>query len=175
MRSEPKDPNYGERVRLSFGKQDLMATIGTSLVRVAPGEVEIALSVSAAVSQQYGFVHGGAVAAIADSAAGYAAPTLMPATAGVLAAEFKINFLAPAGERLFALGRVVKAGRTLSVAQSEVRAERGGAHDRGAAHGDVRHDRGAGRRRRLTGAAGRLRRWCGRSGSNRHSVTRTGF
>ena len=119
MRSEPKDPSYGERVRLSFGKQGQMATIGASLVRVALGEVEIALSVSAAVFQQHGFVHGGAVAAIADSAAGYAALTLMPATAGVLAAEFKINFLAPAaGERLFAVGWVVKAGRTLSVAQS---------------------------------------------------------
>ena len=69
----------------------------------------------------------GAVAAIADSAAGYAALTLMPATAGVLTAEFKINFLAPAaGERLVAVGRVVKAGRTLTVAQAEVFAERGG-------------------------------------------------
>jgi uncharacterized protein (TIGR00369 family) len=148
VRSEPTDPGYAERVRVSFGKQGLLETVGASLVRVAPGEVDIALPISPAVSQQHGFVHGGAVAAIADSAAGYAAPTLMPATAGVLAAEFKINFLAPAaGERLVALGRVVKAGRTLSVAQSEVRAERGGAHDRGAAHGDVRHDRGAGRRR----------------------------
>lgn len=70
MRSEPKDPNYGERVRLSFGKQDPMAMISASLVRVAPGEAEIALSVSAAVSQQYGFVHGVAVAAIADSSDG---------------------------------------------------------------------------------------------------------
>jgi uncharacterized protein (TIGR00369 family) len=127
VRSEPTDPGYAERVRVSFGKQGLLETVGASLVRVAPGEVEIALPVSPAVSQQHGFVHGGAVAAIADSAAGYAALTLMPATAGVLTAEFKINFLAAAsGERLVALGRVVKAGRTLTVAQAEVLTERGG-------------------------------------------------
>ena len=127
MRPPPKDPDYAERVRVSFGKQGLMDTIGASLVRVAPGEVEIALPVSPAASQQHGFVHGGAVAAIADSAAGYAALTLMPATAGVLTAEFKINLMAPgAGDRLVAVGSVLKPGRTLTVAQAEVYAETGG-------------------------------------------------
>jgi uncharacterized protein (TIGR00369 family) len=79
------------------------------------------------VSQQHGFVHAGAVSAIADSAAGYAGLTLMPPGAGVLTAEFKINLLAPAaGERLRARGRVVKAGRTLTLAQAEVFAESAG-------------------------------------------------
>jgi acyl-coenzyme A thioesterase PaaI-like protein len=66
VRPPPKDPDYAERVRVSFGKQGLMDAIGASLVRVAPGEVEIALPVSPAASQQHGFVHWGAVAAIAD-------------------------------------------------------------------------------------------------------------
>ena len=104
-----------------------METIGARLLRVAPGAVDIALEVAPKVSQQHGFVHAGAVATIADSACGYAALTLMPAGAGVLTAEFKINFLAAAsGERLVALGPVVKAGRTLTVAQPEVLTERGG-------------------------------------------------
>ena len=98
-----------------------MRTLSASLESVAPGLVEIALTPSAAVSQQHGFVHAGAVATIADSAAGYAALTLMPPGAGVLTAEYKINLLAPAsGERLVARGRVVKAGRTLTLAQAEV-------------------------------------------------------
>ena len=68
----------------------------------------------------------GAVA-IADSAAGYAALSLMPAGTGVLTTEVKINFVAPAaGDRIVARGRVVKAGRTLTLAQSEVFAESGG-------------------------------------------------
>ena len=116
-----------ERVRSSFAKQALMTTLGATLNTVSPGMVEIALSPHAAISQQHGFVHAGAVSAIADTAAGYAALTLMPADTGVLTTEFKINLLAPAaGERVIARGRVVKAGRTLTLAQAEVFANTGG-------------------------------------------------
>lgn len=109
------------RVAESFGKQAFMTTLGARLVRIAPGEVEIELPVAPHLTQQHGFVHAGAVATIADSAAGYAALTSMPAGAGVLTAEFKINLLAPAvGERLIARGKVVKAGRTLTLATAEV-------------------------------------------------------
>ena len=104
-----------------------MTTLGATLERVAPGIVEIALTPAPAVSQQHGFVHAVAVSAIADTAAGYAALSLMPADAGVLTTEFKINLLAPAaGERIIARGRVVKAGRTLTLAQADVFAQSGG-------------------------------------------------
>jgi len=117
----PKDPDFEARVRESFARQGLMVTLGASLIRVSPGLVEITLPTSIAVSQQHGFVHAGALASIADSAAGYAALTLMPPGAGVLTAEFKINLLAPGiGERMTARGRVIKAGRTLTLAQADV-------------------------------------------------------
>jgi len=110
-----------ERVRASFAKQGLMTTLGATLGTVSPGMVEIVLSPHPAISQQHGFVHGGAVSAIADSAAGYAALSLMPADIGVLTTEFKINLLAPAaGNRILARGRVVKAARILTLAQAEV-------------------------------------------------------
>src|SRR6476660_1262724 len=116
-----------ERVRASFAKQGLMTTLGATLESVSPGMVEILVSPNPAILQQHGFVHGGVVSAIADSAAGYAALSLMPADTGVLTTEFKINFLAPAaGERILARGRVVKAGRTLILAQAEVFAKTGG-------------------------------------------------
>lgn len=122
--SAPDFAATARRVAASFARQTIMETLGASLVRVAPGEVEIVLAVSPRVLQQHGFVHAGAVATIADSAAGFAGLTTMPAGAGVLTAEFKINLLAPAaGERLVAIGRVVKAGRTLTIAQAEVFAE----------------------------------------------------
>jgi uncharacterized protein (TIGR00369 family) len=115
------------RIKGSFDKQGLMTTLGATLIDVTPGAVEIVLKPGDAVSQQHGFVHAGAVAAIADSAAGYAALTLMPADAGVLTAEFKINLLAPAtGDRIIARGKVIKAGRTLVLAQAEVFAEKDG-------------------------------------------------
>jgi uncharacterized protein (TIGR00369 family) len=120
--------DYSERIRSSFAKQGLMSTLGATLGVISPGAVEITLRPDPAIAQQHGFVHAGAVAAIADSAAGYAALSLMPPGTGVLSTEFKINLLAPAiGERIVARGRVVKAGRTLTVAQSEVFAETGGA------------------------------------------------
>ena len=118
------DEDSERRVRRSFEKQGLMATLGATLESVSPGAVEIALRPHPAISQQHGFVHAGAVTAIADSAAGYAALSLMPPGTGVLSTEFKINLLAPAtGDRIVARGRVVKAGRTLTVAQTEVYAE----------------------------------------------------
>lgn len=104
-----------------------MRTIGATLGAISPGSVEIVLVPVPAISQQHGFVHAGAVTAIADSAAGYAALSLMPEGRGVLSVEYKINLLAPAvGDRIVARGSVVRAGRTLTVAQAEVFAVTGG-------------------------------------------------
>ena len=66
------------RLRQSFAKQGLMRLFGAEMTRIAPGQVEISLSPKPALSQQRGFVHGGALTAIADSAAGYAALSLWP-------------------------------------------------------------------------------------------------
>lgn len=112
------------RVQASFAKQGLMRTLGASLRFIGPGQVEIELRPAPGITQQHGFVHGGAISSIADSAAGYAALSLMPADRGVLTTEFKINFLAPAaGDRIVARASVVKSGRTLTLVQSQVFAE----------------------------------------------------
>ena len=104
-----------------------MTTLGATVESVSPGAVEISLRPHPSISQQHGFVHAGAISAIADSAAGYAALSLMPAGRGVLSVEFKINLVAPAvGDRIIARGNVVKAGRTITLAQTEVFAETGG-------------------------------------------------
>ena len=116
-----QDPNFEARVRGSFAGQSLNRTIGARLGRVAPGEVEIEVPFREDLGQQHGFIHGGIVAAIVDSACGYAALSLTASSAEVLTVEFKINFLAPAqGERLIARGRVSRPGRTLSVCQGDV-------------------------------------------------------
>ncbi len=104
-----------------------MGTLRASLLNVAPGLVEIALRPGPAISQQHGFVHAGAVSAIADTAAGYAALSVMPPGRGVLTTEFKINLVAPAaGDLILARGKVVKAGRTLTLSQAEVLAIKDG-------------------------------------------------
>lgn len=119
----PQDPQFEERVRASFDRQRFMATIGARLARVAPSEVDIELDVHGELEQQHGFVHAGVLAAAADSACGYAALTLMPPGTGVLSIEFKINMLRPAaGDRVLARGRVIRAGRTITVCWGEVAA-----------------------------------------------------
>ena len=118
---EAKDADFEGRVRRSFARQSMMATIGAVLERVEPGLVDIALAVAPHILQQHGFVHGGAVSTLADTACGFAALSLVRPGAGVLTVEFKMNMMAPAaGTRLVARGRVVKAGRTLIVTQADV-------------------------------------------------------
>jgi uncharacterized protein (TIGR00369 family) len=115
------DPRFEQRVRDSFARQAAMTLIGATMTRVEPGRCTIELPVREELTQQHKFVHGGVVGMIADSAGGYAAFTLMPADASVLTVEYKINMLAPArGERLVAVGTVLKPGRTLSIVRADV-------------------------------------------------------
>lgn len=116
-----------ERIRSSFAKQRLMQTIGAQLTSIQSGEVEIALSFREDLTQQHGFLHAAVITAIADSAAGYAALTLMPPDVEVLSVEFKVNLLAPGvGEHFTAVGRVIRSGKTITVCSGEVFAHSNG-------------------------------------------------
>ena len=107
----PPDPACAERVRASFARQGAMATLGARLAAVEPGYCAIELTPRPEVAQQHGYVHAGIIAAIVDSAGGYAGFTLFPADASVLTVEFKLNLLAPArGERLRRRGLRRQAG-----------------------------------------------------------------
>jgi uncharacterized protein (TIGR00369 family) len=122
---QPSDPGFALRIRESFGRQKAMALIGASLSRVEAGRVEIALPYRDDLTQQKGFVHGGIIGMIADTACGYAAFSLMPAGCSLVTVEYKINILAPARGSLVARGSVVRPGRTLTVTRGEVYAEDG--------------------------------------------------
>jgi uncharacterized protein (TIGR00369 family) len=120
-----RDPNYASRIHESFGRQRAMALIGASLKSVQPGRVEISLPYRDDLTQQKGFVHGGILGMIADTACGYAAFSLMPAGGSLVTVEYKMNILTPARGSLVAHGSVVRPGRTLTVARAEVYAEDG--------------------------------------------------
>lgn len=116
-----RDPDWNSRVCSSFDKQEFMTLLGARLCRCELGAIDIEMNFRDELTQQHGYFHAGATTSIADSAAGYAAFTLFNAGDGVLTTEFKINLLNPAqGPMLVAKGRVVKPGRTLTVAQSDV-------------------------------------------------------
>ena len=121
MTGVPKNPAFEAAIRESFARQSLMATLGASIERIAPGECDLRLPYSPAACQQNGYMHAGAIASVADSANGYAAYSLAPLDTDVLAVEFKINLLAPAqGDYFLARGRVLRAGRRLTVCQADV-------------------------------------------------------
>jgi uncharacterized protein (TIGR00369 family) len=108
------------RVRASFTRQAMMETLGVELTAVRPGRVELVLRHDDRFTQQHGFLHAGAIAAVLDSACGYAAFSVMPPEAAVLTATYTINLLAPASGQRFAMtGEVVRAGRTLVVCRGE--------------------------------------------------------
>ena len=114
------DPNFESRIRESFARQRLMQTIDAQILDVTAGHVAIELPFRYDLTQQNGYLHAGIVAAVVDSACGYAAMTLTPAGAEILSVEFKINLLSPAkGERFLAHGNVIRAGRTLTVCEGQ--------------------------------------------------------
>jgi uncharacterized protein (TIGR00369 family) len=122
-----QDPQFAERVRASFARQQAMTLIGATLPVVEAGYTEIHLPSKPEITQQHGYIHGGIVGMIADSAAGYAASTLTAHETGVLTVEYKLNLLAPAeGQLLIAEGSVIRYGRTLIVTKAEVYAVNAG-------------------------------------------------
>ena len=130
MRQEigaPAGDDVVRRIEESFARQGLMAHLGARVHEVRHGVVAIRLPYRAELTQQHGYFHAGGTSAIADTAGGYAAFTMFPENSTVLTVEFKLNLLAPAeGELLEAVGRVVRSGRTLTVCQLEVVAEKAG-------------------------------------------------
>ena len=116
-----------ERVTKSFESQSMMKTLGARIHKVEKGKVSIEAPLLPSTLQQQGYVHAGLSFSIGDSAAGYAALTLLPEDQEVMTAEIKINLLAPAdGELLRAEGRVVKRGKRLVVVTSEIHALKDG-------------------------------------------------
>lgn len=112
---------YSDRVRASFARQGLMNHIGAHLVKVGHGEAEIEVEHREEIAQQHGSAHAGALAAIADSACGYAAYSLAPEGTEVLTVGYSMSFLEPArGPRLVARAKVVRRGRTLTVCTAAV-------------------------------------------------------
>ena len=121
------DSRMAERVLASFDRQNAMHLVRATMPVVRHGLTEIHVPHWEGIEQQHGFVHGGVVGMIADTAGGYAAMTVTPEDASVLSVEYKLNLLAPAdGEKLIARGQVVRSGRTLIVAKAEVFAVRDG-------------------------------------------------
>ncbi|NHA15109.1 PaaI family thioesterase [Thioalkalivibrio sp. XN279] len=103
-----------------FTAAPFIRELGLELVSITPGECRSRLEIAARHLQQDGFVHAGVQGAMADHTAGAAAASLLRPGQHILGAEYKINLLRAArGESMYCVARVIKAGRTLTVAEAE--------------------------------------------------------
>ncbi|MDF3607107.1 PaaI family thioesterase [Paracoccus sp. DMF-8] len=117
-------PEHAARIRDSFARQTMMETLGAQMRDLGPGRAVITAPILPTSLQQHGAGHAGLAFAIGDSAAGYAALTVMDAASEVMTVEMKINLLSPAlGDRLVAEGRVIRAGRRVVVVSADIWAE----------------------------------------------------
>ncbi len=118
---EPRNPRYREKVGEIFDAARFIGALGLELADAGPGWCASSLRIRPEHLQQDGYVHAGVQATMADHTAGAAAGTLCAADERVLTSEFAIHLLRPAaGERLRCRATVLKAGRTVTVAESEV-------------------------------------------------------
>jgi uncharacterized protein (TIGR00369 family) len=121
MSHTPPNPDYAANVRQSFTAQSMMRTLGATLEAIEPGYCRIRSPIPEGALQQHSAGHAGLTFSIGDSAAGYAALSLMPEGAEVVTAEIKINLLAQArGDSLVAEGRVLRPGRRLMTVEANV-------------------------------------------------------
>lgn len=118
---KPRNPDYESRIQKGFETQEFLMFLGAELTGVGAGSIEVSLPYQKQLTQQHGFFHGGVVGTLADVGGGFAAFTLMAAADAILTVEYKVNMMAPAlGEVLIARGRVLRPGRQLTVAQTDV-------------------------------------------------------
>jgi len=111
--------------RLDFLRRDAVQGfteyLGLTPVSIQAGKFITRIKLLKHHLQQDGFVHAGLIATLADHTAGYASYTLVPSDRRILTIEYKINFLKPArGQDLECRARVLKPGKQILVAESEV-------------------------------------------------------
>jgi uncharacterized protein (TIGR00369 family) len=96
--------------------------LGIELVETGDDEVTVQMTATENMANHSGFVHGGMIGALADSAMGRALRTVKPGIVRAMSFDLKVNFInaAKIGETLRATGRVVHAGRRTMVAHCRV-------------------------------------------------------
>ncbi len=115
------NPDFKSRVEKFLERQHFMKLVGFDLNVIEAGRTEGWLTLTQEHQQQTGRLHGGVTATVADIVAGFAAYTTVPADHHVVTAEIKVSYFSPGiGDRLHAIGYVVKQGRKMNFCEAEV-------------------------------------------------------
>lgn len=95
--------------------------LGFSLEAIGKGWAVLRLKAGTQHKQIHGVVHGGILAALADTVGAMASYTVVPRGTAIATIEMKINYLEPvAVGRVQAEGRVLRAGRNFVVTECDV-------------------------------------------------------
>ncbi len=108
-------------IRKSFNGQSMLRTLNAKIIRLSLGHIEIEAQITDHFLNQHNFAHAGIAFTLGDTAGGYAALSHYKAGSNVMTVEFKVNYLAPAmGERLKAVGRVIRPGKRICVVAADI-------------------------------------------------------
>ncbi|HVH71134.1 MAG TPA: PaaI family thioesterase [Candidatus Dormibacteraeota bacterium] len=110
-----------ELVRERLKESNVIGHLGFDVERVEKGRAIFVLDVRPHHKQLHGAVHGGILAALADTTAAIAVYTVVPQGTEIATVELKINYLEPVpGGHIKADARVLRAGRNFVVAECEI-------------------------------------------------------
>lgn len=112
---------YKDRISEFLKRQHFMKHIHFDLSSIEKGRTEGWLKIEEIHKQQKGFAHGGVIATLADIVAGFAAYTMVPEDHHVVTGEIKISYFRPGvGDKLHAIGTVIKSGRKINFCEAEI-------------------------------------------------------
>ncbi len=115
------NPLWKDRLSPLLKGQHFMQQLGLHLTVVEPGYVEAEMPIQPLQRQALGFLHGGISASLCDIVSGIAAFNLVREDQHVVTGEIKISYLNPGiGDRVRAIGWVLKQGRMISFCEADI-------------------------------------------------------
>jgi len=105
------NPNFQERVADRISRNHFMHYVGFQMTDISVGRVEGELLMKPEHTQQDGFAHGGVTATLCDIVSGFASYSIIKAEQRVVTVTLHVSYYrAGRGEKLIAIGEVIKAG-----------------------------------------------------------------
>lgn len=118
------DKDFLEKARDVFNKEGFLSFTDIKLESIEKGKAILSCENKKELSQSAGYMHGGMVAAILDTAGGFAAFTLIPQNCHIVTSELKINYLRPViSKKVIGIGEVISKGKKLIVVEAVLKDE----------------------------------------------------
>jgi acyl-CoA thioesterase len=108
------------KIRSEFPRYQFPAYLGIEIESLETGCARLTLRHRQELTQGMGFIHGGAITSLCDTAVAVAIFTMLDEGEKILTVELKVNFLAPAGGDIMATAKILHKGRRTAVGEVDV-------------------------------------------------------